>query len=119
MQRPRGASTTIYGIVYPMVSLGLLTMADTLAARETHTMQKHTYNHTEVACMMHKEGVPTFRPRLPARTNILCLSRAPRSTLIDPVRSVHMCESSGRVRPVQMAGEVCVVIGPNGLGGFE
>ena len=92
-----------------MVSLGLLTMADTLAARETHTMQKHTYNHTEVACMMHKEGVPTFRPRLPARTNILCLSRAPRSTLIDPVRSVHMCESSGTVTHVQMADGMCVM----------
>ena len=102
-----------------MAVLCLLTMTDTLAARVTHRTRKHMYNQTGRACMIQKEGVPTFRPRLRAHTNILSPSKAPRSTLIDPVRSVHKCASSGRVRPVQMAGEVCVVIGLNGLGGFE
>ena len=119
MQFLTGESTCYIRHLYPMVSLGLLTMADSLAARETYRVHKHTDNHTDVACMIQKQAVRTERPRLRARTNIHRPPKVPRGTLIDPVRSVHKCASSGTVRCVQMAGEVCVVMGLNGLGGFE
>ena len=108
-----------FSLVYPMAVLGLLTMADTLAARVTHGKHKHTYNHTGGACLARKEAVPTECPRLRAHINIHCPSKAPRGALVDKVSSVHKCGSSGTVRRVQMVGELCVVTGPNGLGGFE
>ena len=92
-----------------MAVLGLLTMADTLAARATHRTRKHMYKHTDRACMARNEAVPTFRARLKARMNICSPSRAARGTLIDSVRSVHKCESSGTVTHVQSADDMCVM----------
>ena len=49
----------------------LLTMTDTQAARVTHRMRKHMYNHTDVAYMTRKEAVPTFHAWIRAHMNIL------------------------------------------------
>ena len=114
-----GRSSGHKHIGYPMAVLCLLTMTDTLAARETHGKHKHTYNHTGGACLAREEAVPTERLRLREQINIHCPSKAPRGALVDKVSSVHKCGSSGTVRCVQMVGELCVVTGPNGLGGFE
>ena len=84
-------------------------MVSLRAARVTHGPHKHMDKHTDAACMAPEHAVPTFRPRLRARMHILSLSRAPRGSLIQSVRSVHMCESSGTVTHVQMADGMCVM----------
>ena len=53
------------------------------------------------------------------RPNILWPPERPREQPRVFCRSVHVCESSGTLSPVEMAGSMCAVVGPSAQHGFE
>ena len=77
------------------------------------------YKHTDGTCMSPKDPAPPIRLRSRMRLNILWLSERPREQPRVSCRSVHMCESSGTLLPVQLAGGMCAVLGASAQYGFE
>ena len=101
------------------MATGLLSMTTTLAPLTPGITRKSTYKHTGEACPSPKDPAPPVHPRFQVYVNFLWPSEGPRVQPREFCRSVHMCESSGTLLPVQMAGGMCVVVGLSEMGGIE
>ena len=101
------------------MATGLLSMTTTLAPLTPGITRKSTYKHTGEACPSPKDPAPPVHPRFQVYVNFLWPSEGPRVQPREFCRSVHMCESSGTLLSVQMAGGMCVVVGPSAVGGSE
>ena len=66
-----------------------------------------------------KDPAPPICRRFRMRLNILWHSEQPGEEPRVFCRSVHVCESSGTLSPVEMAGGMCAVMGPSAQQGFE
>ena len=94
-------------------------MAITLTPLAPDTLHYGMYKHTDEAYMPPKDPAPPIVRTPACALNILWPAEGPRALPHAFRWSVHMCESSGTLSPMEMAGAMCVVVGPSAMGGFE
>ena len=94
-------------------------MANTLAPLAPDMLHIRMHKHTGEAYQLPKDPAPRVHPRFQTRVNFLWPAEGPRELPRALCWSVHMCESSGTLSPMEIAGGMCVVVGPSAVGGLE
>ena len=85
-------------------------MAITLALLTPDMSHICIYKHTGEACLTPEDPAPAVHPRFQVRMNFLWPAERPPVLPRELCRPVRMCESSGTLSLVQMAGGTCVVV---------